>query len=577
MKIDSSSLNNLKPIKNCMIWYNPPKETKSSSLKEKDEPQQKSLFIGMEHSTPHFLTDIDYEGLSPMYGKNYSMEQGECLMPKPMGYYKDNSLNDGTFSNKEEDFENIPGSPKRKFSEPLFGIMDTYRRNDFSDNSSYEPNYKVSDKIFNEEIGKVFNFIGYKTNQLNSFENQSISPSPLIERHKPKEKTIPSSPKNKKNSLTVKEMSVKSMSYEKTKSKNNLTVRKSKEFCDEILPPEIMKKYKKHRKTLSAFGSFLCPVVEEKKPKFRCFKVRSSSKNKTFLKKKRILKWDLENYTKERTIKIPKRKGNNSSPFSFKPRVKKDEVLCRINVPQENTIFLIYKVKNKELFKEYQERKDALVKNNDCPIRIDLKMTKDIFLKNCSKMLDNANIEYNEEEMEQSRKMMEKVSVDDLSLLDEIPLIKSAMDIISNSLIRKNKEGKFHQRDSNYRMMDSESKQFCVELNIQKNIPLSVVSLLCEISLKNLKRWRIGGFIRKKGCGRKIKDPIMEQKLLEWYNEATRQHIYPTSKMIRAKALELTSDKTFIASKGWLEKFKSKYNLKVFKKNHLKFIEFKCK
>lgn len=31
--------------------------------------------------------------------------------------------------------------------------------------------------------------------------------------------------------------------------------------------------------------------------------------------------------------------------------------------------------------------------------------------------------------------------------------------------------------------------------------------------------------------------------------------------MIKAKALKLTSLKDFVASKGWLEKFKKKYNL----------------
>jgi hypothetical protein len=56
----------------------------------------------------------------------------------------------------------------------------------------------------------------------------------------------------------------------------------------------------------------------------------------------------------------------------------------------------------------------------------------------------------------------------------------------------------------------------------------------------------------------------MERKLYEWYVDLHIIKKFPvTSKMIKSKALELTSLKDFNASKGWLEKIKKKYNLQI--------------
>ena len=89
-------------------------------------------------------------------------------------------------------------------------------------------------------------------------------------------------------------------------------------------------------------------------------------------------------------------------------------------------------------------------------------------------------------------------------------------------------------------------------------------SNLNKIPLKSVKRWIIVGPERKKGGGRKIKDPIMEKKILEWYNCVRNSNInYITNNMIIAKALEISKCNDFIASKGWLEKFKEKYGLIV--------------
>ena len=54
----------------------------------------------------------------------------------------------------------------------------------------------------------------------------------------------------------------------------------------------------------------------------------------------------------------------------------------------------------------------------------------------------------------------------------------------------------------------------------------------------------------------------MEEELYKWYVE---YHINKkqtvTSSLIKKKALEFKTNKDFHASKGWLEKFKKKYEL----------------
>lgn len=63
---------------------------------------------------------------------------------------------------------------------------------------------------------------------------------------------------------------------------------------------------------------------------------------------------------------------------------------------------------------------------------------------------------------------------------------------------------------------------------------------------------------KEKGCGRKTKNPRMEEQLVQWYNEIIKKNLNVTAKMIRDKAVEISNDKDFLASKGWLEKFKKK-------------------
>jgi hypothetical protein len=73
------------------------------------------------------------------------------------------------------------------------------------------------------------------------------------------------------------------------------------------------------------------------------------------------------------------------------------------------------------------------------------------------------------------------------------------------------------------------------------------------------------GCDRKKGGGRKTKDPEMEKKLYRWYLEMKYAGQCITARMIKEKAINLTHCRDFIASKGWLDKFKIRYNLDISK------------
>ena len=79
------------------------------------------------------------------------------------------------------------------------------------------------------------------------------------------------------------------------------------------------------------------------------------------------------------------------------------------------------------------------------------------------------------------------------------------------------------------------------------------------ISTRNVNRWKKKGIQRKKGSGRKFKDPRLERKILEWYRMHDKETL--TSKQFKEKAIELSDNKTFRASSGWLTNMKRKYNI----------------
>jgi hypothetical protein len=115
-----------------------------------------------------------------------------------------------------------------------------------------------------------------------------------------------------------------------------------------------------------------------------------------------------------------------------------------------------------------------------------------------------------------------------------------------------------------YLMFNNTFKKKCMAMVPQ--LGLKEVSVRMKVPYKSLKRWMIIGSERKKGGGRKIKDPNMEEKLCEWYKDIKMNKKHVTAKMIKQKALEFSTCKNFIASKGWLEKFKKKYGIEISKK-----------
>ena len=68
-----------------------------------------------------------------------------------------------------------------------------------------------------------------------------------------------------------------------------------------------------------------------------------------------------------------------------------------------------------------------------------------------------------------------------------------------------------------YKIRTTEEKKKLVEMTKQSNVKL--ISRKYGVPFKSLKRWVLYGCDRKKGGGRKEKDPKMEAQLYEWYKE----------------------------------------------------------
>jgi hypothetical protein len=126
-----------------------------------------------------------------------------------------------------------------------------------------------------------------------------------------------------------------------------------------------------------------------------------------------------------------------------------------------------------------------------------------------------------------------------------------------------------------YLMFTKEEKKFCLNLISCYGYDEKSAAEYCDVPLKSLKRWLLVGAERQKGCGRKSQDPEMEIKLIKWYNEKIEKGKFPTSAMIKRKALMLTRSKRFLASKGWMEKFKRKYNIRIYSPKMIKEIKEK--
>ncbi|KEJ83005.1 hypothetical protein OXYTRIMIC_466 [Oxytricha trifallax] len=113
-------------------------------------------------------------------------------------------------------------------------------------------------------------------------------------------------------------------------------------------------------------------------------------------------------------------------------------------------------------------------------------------------------------------------------------------------------------------MLDANQKHQAILL--AQSLPLKQVADKFGVPVKSLKRWLKVGHERKKGGGRKTKDPVMEGKLYKWFIEQKSRGEVVSAKKLKSKAKELSEyPEEFYASKGWLDKFKNRYGLEVTK------------
>lgn len=121
------------------------------------------------------------------------------------------------------------------------------------------------------------------------------------------------------------------------------------------------------------------------------------------------------------------------------------------------------------------------------------------------------------------------------------------------------------RKRNKYKMLPTEIKFKAVSMALKKG-PKAAAEIYW-VPLKSLKRWMKVGCVRKKGGGRKTKDPLMEKHLYSWYIQKKTKGDIVTAKMIKDKAIKLTNCKDFIASKGWLDKFKVRFGLEISKES----------
>ena len=118
----------------------------------------------------------------------------------------------------------------------------------------------------------------------------------------------------------------------------------------------------------------------------------------------------------------------------------------------------------------------------------------------------------------------------------------------------------FKNKRKTYSILDKSQKDLICK--IVDNFGAKTTANSLNLSIKSLKRWKKTGIERKKGGGRKILDPKMEKELYFWVLSQRNMGKKVTTKNIKEKAKELSTCKSFLASKGWFEKYRKKYHIK---------------
>jgi len=272
--------------------------------------------------------------------------------------------------------------------------------------------------------------------------------------------------------------------------------------------------------------------------KFKGFKIIPTEKIKYYSqsekKKKRQIKRN--NINNENKL-INENKNYNNSFIKFK----------KTELPKKK-IFKIEKILDK---KEYEKATQIMEsKKGNFPIE----MQRQLFYKNILKIMTSNNLR---------QTFIETIKTNKLNLLEKTLEIMLKYNI-NESSIKKVLKKKIIRSRHHYIIYSTEAKKFCIDLIKISKWNSEIISLICEVPSKNIKRWIKLGIIRKKGGGRKTKFPNLEKELVYWFYDCIDKNFYPIANDIRNKALEICKDKDFLASKGWLDKFIKKYGITPF-------------
>ena len=268
---------------------------------------------------------------------------------------------------------------------------------------------------------------------------------------------------------------------------------------------------------------------------------------------------------------------NSSKPFqtfNAKYFIKSSQSLDKSKSNQAK-IFHIEKIFNKKEYRDANEKEtNSEDKNMKNRFKISLKKIKQIFRNSCLKiyLFHNDKLNFSENQLN-DEKYLAQITQQVYDIIKSKKINSSKM----NEILQVNDDDKYRKH---YFMFTSEAKQFCLDLINIKKLSFDIVMKMCKVPRKSLRRWSHVGCNRKKGCGRKTRNPEMENKLVEWYREEINGGANVSAKMIRDKAVEISGDKDFLASKGWLEKFKKKFGIRIAthkNKNFKKIISYKDK
>ena len=221
-------------------------------------------------------------------------------------------------------------------------------------------------------------------------------------------------------------------------------------------------------------------------------------------------------------------------------------------------IFHIEKIFNKKEYRDANEKDSSSEdKNMKNRFKISLKKIKQIFMNSCLKiyLFHNDKLNFSENSLNDEG-YLNQITQQVYEIIKSKKINSSKM----NEILQVNDDDKYRKH---YFMFTSEAKQFCLDLINKNKLSFDIVMKMCKVPRKSLRRWSHVGCNRKKGCGRKTRNPEMENKLVEWYREEISGGANVSAKMIRDKAVEISGDKDFLASKGWLEKFKKKFGIRI--------------